>query len=722
MKGHAGSVGILLLLVLGCCCIPVPVFADELSAMFAAVPSSGPSPLTVSFVDQSEGMPVSWVWDFDDDADSSDIGDGNPNPNHTYTVPGIYTPVLTVDNDTATPASNSPWIGGPIVVEPPVLTAGFAPSVRYGFAPLNVTFIDKSVGNINTWNWNFDFTDVDPDTTNSSSEPIPSHTYTKPGVYSVNLTIADNYSTSDALIGDIITVYPEPAPESDFSASPRSGTAPLEVVFTPLTRGSGNFTYQWYFDDHTPISRDPTPVHVFTEAGVYNVTMEVNGSSGSTLVNKTGYIAVSTPPPPTADFAVAPAEGVAPLTVSFIGLSNATGNLHYTWDFGDHSTVISGRNPTHTYEANGTFTVNCTVSDGSRTSTVSRENCVRVLPEIKPQAMFTAYPRSGSVPLEVSFIDQSKGDWPVSWEWYFGDDTPKVYDQNPVHVFEKAGLFNVTLMIHAANGEAILNQTGFVNVTEYKVPNVSFSMAPVYGVAPLRVSFIDQTCRQNCAYEYFWQFGDGNYSRNKSPVWEYRTPGNYHVNLTVTDPSGVSVTGEALEDIWVTDQWNANGPLISNFTANPIRGKNPLSVQFFDATTGTPVAWNWSFGDGTFSGNQSPLHVYSDANNYTVQLETFDKNGNNSVKTKTDYIEVVSNQVTSRFVASYPDYPDMSRVFFNDASDGKGMNWWRWDFGDGTFSYEKSPYHIYSGSSCRVVSHEVSNGFVNGSSAKTVCT
>jgi PKD domain len=60
---------------------PAPVTAD-----FAAVPPSGPAPLTVAFRDTSAGSPTHWRWDF---------GDGTTsyarNPSHTFRAVGRYT-------------------------------------------------------------------------------------------------------------------------------------------------------------------------------------------------------------------------------------------------------------------------------------------------------------------------------------------------------------------------------------------------------------------------------------------------------------------------------------------------------------------------------------------------------------------------------------------------------------------------------------------------------
>jgi PKD repeat protein len=63
------------------------------TANFSGTPTSGTSPLVVSFNDSSSGSPTSWSWNFGDGGSST-----AQNPSHTYTSAGDYTVVLTVSN------------------------------------------------------------------------------------------------------------------------------------------------------------------------------------------------------------------------------------------------------------------------------------------------------------------------------------------------------------------------------------------------------------------------------------------------------------------------------------------------------------------------------------------------------------------------------------------------------------------------------------------------
>lgn len=72
-------------------------------------------------------------------------------------------------------------------------------------------------------------------------------------------------------------------------------------------------------------------------------------------------------------------------------------------------------------------------------------------------------------------------------------------------------------------------------------------------------------------------------------------------------------------------------PPVAGFSGTPRFGTAPLSVQFTDASTGSPTAWAWTFGDGGTSAAQNPLHTYTVPGSYTVTLTVSNSAGGNSV-------------------------------------------------------------------------------------------
>lgn len=65
---------------------------------------------------------------------------------------------------------------------------------------------------------------------------------------------------------------------------------------------------------------------------------------------------------------------------------------------------------------------------------------------------------------------------------------------------------------------------------------------------------------------------------------------------------------------------NPPPPLEAKFYGVPGTDVFPLTVRYYDASTGNPTSWNWSFGDGGNSTEQNPEHVYSAPGTFTVNL------------------------------------------------------------------------------------------------------
>ena len=74
-------------------------------------------------------------------------------------------------------------------------------------------------------------------------------------------------------------------------------------------------------------------------------------------------------------------------------------------------------------------------------------------------------------------------------------------------------------------------------------------------------------------------------------------------------------------------------------------GTAPLSINFINSSTGSITAYAWTFGDGTTSTSQNPVHVYPVAGTYTVSLEVTGPGGTNTKTLQTiDKIVVYSLQ------------------------------------------------------------------------------
>ncbi|MEL6868012.1 MAG: PKD domain-containing protein, partial [Bacteroidota bacterium] len=141
----------------------------------------------------------------------------------------------------------------------------------------------------------------------------------------------------------------------------------------------------------------------------------------------------------------------------------------------------------------------------------------------------------------------------------------------------------------------------------------------------------------------------------------------------------------------------------ADFTSENTTGCAPLSVQFIDESSATTTAWTWSFEQGTpaSSTEQNPTVVYSQQGSFEVSLIAANPAGNDTIS-QTVFIEVEDLPT-----ASFETAVDFTTVNFNNTS--LGGNSYVWDFGDGNFSTNENPVHIYESPDLYTVTLTVTN-------------
>lgn len=79
---------------------------------------------------------------------------------------------------------------------------------------------------------------------------------------------------------------------------------------------------------------------------------------------------------------------------------------------------------------------------------------------------------------------------------------------------------------------------------------------------------------------------------------------------------------------------------VAAFSATPLSGAHPVTVQFTNASTGEGNTYEWDFGDESAKVTTvSPQHTYTTAGTFTVTLKATNSEGTDT-ETKTDYITI----------------------------------------------------------------------------------
>jgi PKD repeat protein len=393
----------------------------------------------------------------------------------------------------------------PIVAAPPLPVANFT----FAANGLTVLFADASTGSPSGWAW--DFGDAQ-----TSSERNPSHTYRSAATYPVMLVVtnAAGQSSKSQFVPVSLGVPPKAA--FDFTVTGQ------QVNFVDMSTDATS--WQWSFGDGAT-SNVRSPVHVYTVAESYTVTLAASNAAGSATANK--VVVIAPPKPPKAAFTVA----VTGQQANFVDAS--TDALTWQWSFGD-GTGGTTRNPIHTYASAGAYTATLTVANTAGSDTAAE--VVTIAAGQPPKSAFT-FKANG---LQVNFADASTGN-PATWNWSFGDGSSSTLP-NPLHVYPAYG--NYTVVLQVANGNGSNSSSQIVTLTAPAPPVASFTATA--NPNNQQVNFVDTSAGNPT--NWTWDFGDHTapVSGVQNPLHTYAAAGTYTVTLTASNASGSSKATQAV--------------------------------------------------------------------------------------------------------------------------------------------------------------------------------
>ncbi len=477
-----------------------------------------------------------------------------------------------------------------------------APTADYSYSGAcfnqEVEFTDLSLanaGNIVSWEW--DFGDG-----NSSTEQNPVHQFesgTGPG-FDVQLTVVNDLGCSNTLMQHIVISDP---PEAGFTYDVDPPCAGNEVLFTDNSiPGSGSITnWMWDLGDGNS-TNGQSFTHIYNDAGLYTVELIVLSNTGcsDTITQSVEIQAL-----PDADFDYT--NGCPGQMLDFTDLSSITqGSIaSWEWDFGDGNTSAD-QNAQHAYTTPGNYNVALKVtSDQGCEHSVTKPLEIYTL----PQADFSfGSACSGD---DVAFTDQSTGGNYnlVSWMWDFGDGSTST-DQNPTHVFENPGQYDVTLTVSHEFG---CSDTKLISVDVHPTPIAAFSWEGV--CANHTFAFTDESDPAGGnLISWTWDFGDGTSSTEQNPQHNWTEAGSYEVSLTVSSENDcVSTLTQTVNVGYVPE---ASFTFQGNCAGNATVFTDMSSVQ-----QGEISSWMWDFDDGITSGEQNPEHVFANEGFFNVWLK-----------------------------------------------------------------------------------------------------
>ncbi|MBN2764646.1 MAG: PKD domain-containing protein, partial [Bacteroidales bacterium] len=628
---------------------------------------SGCIPLEVTFNDSSHSVETIDKWTYLINNTSFNQPSGEPFI-HNFTEPGRFEVLLVIENEYGCKDTSYPVI----IQTGNTLNPDFTISPEVICPGDNILLIDNTMlkDSIDFRH----FTSPELFTTTSGNSTLSVQVFpAATGYKSVQLEVDYNGCISDTIIQQAFYLNP---PAGSFYEVV-SCDSPLEYDFFPDIQMASSL--EWTINDSVIYDNDSIRF-CFPSSGDYLVTLKAYNTGTSCLVSTNKTIKVREVSAGfTGDQVVCYGDSAyfnAALSKDYVTECFSEGFL---WDFKDYTPPRRTYKTrfAHLFPDTGTYVAELVVrADNGCEDTIRKE--VQV---IRPDAQFNTDVDKGCTSgLTVHFTNTSVNEFPVTWEWIFGDNTSDNSSAPTIsHNYESEapGVFWAGLRVKDVYG---CENDHYIPVS-LAGPDVTFNADDNFICAGNQVNF---TASYAGLDSFLWDFGDG-VTSSVAHSHVYNEPGFYDVSLTASKDGchRSSIKTHYISVEKADAIYSLNDSIFDCYPASVIFSHNPSS---------NVVEGTWTFGEDIQPSGyrESYQYTYSKPGTYNTSLRI--RTANNCQASHSKTISVKGPYATFDFEPRSICYGDPVSFHLTSSQDVDEMTW---IFGDGETSKETSPVHNY---------------------------
>jgi large repetitive protein len=624
-------------------------------ALFEPSATIGCSPLTINFNNQSSGHAATFTWDL---AGTTSTTPGDVSRTFVATATAAsFTVLLTVQN-----ACGTSTYSESITVNPQPDAAFSYNILGTMCSPIEVAFMNTSVGDPGTVNWDFD------DGTGSFlSNPGNRYFYNTGNqneTYEVRLSVSNGCGVDEEV--QTIIVQPNHV-HAAFAVNATADCAPFDCVIHNTGTGALQYTYT---EGSTTFATTPNANYTFNDPGTYIVYQIATDGCGFDTTHKVITVLESPVVAFTTDVPQACTNGL----VHFNGSGNAE---NYTWNF-DDGVITSGNSQVHVYANPGNYQVAFTGTSGNGCSTT----VVQSFPvHPTPIAAFD-FDVTGECTPMLSCMNNTSTD-ADTYQWQFGLEEGESTEDQPCNTFinNTNDLVYKTITLTASNQWQCAS-TSIRQIAIKPRPSGYFEMDAYQSCEhPITI----QTHIVDPLSQYFNWFIDGTItSSQQQPALTFEAIGEYTVKFVSENVYGCADSSERVFEVFP--------PVAAAFDSDVQSGCVDFDVQFFSESQNAEFL-QWNFDDGTVVSEYAPDHTFTEPGLYDIELIATSPDGCRDTLVRHNMIEV--HGLPSADFSFTPEktsiyFPDVQ--FFNESPEAVAV---RWRFGTGATSEAMNPVYTF---------------------------
>lgn len=448
-----------------------------------------------------------------------------------------------------------------------------------------------------------------------------------------------------------------------------------------------------------------------TSALMTSTVLVVSGAVGLASIPASASPIINDPPVARATAAPNPAHAGETVVLDGSGSTDEetpSGQLLYSWDFGDDTTPTDQSSAQfevqHAYATAGVYTATLTVRDPQGRS--DTDQVVVEVDDTAPVAHATATPKTAKVSQNIAFdgsgtIDAETPDAGLTFEWDFADGTTGT-GVAPNHAYAEAGSYWVRLTVADPQGVTDTDAVTIIVTNTAPVPDGTITPAsPHVGETVTFDGTATTDAETSAELVYDWDFGDRSpHATSAVATHVYTSTGSRTVRLKVTDPQGLTNTKTFTLSV------TANGAPIAVANASQAMANVGQSVTFDGADSsdpeGTVLTYAWDFDDGTADADTATAtHQFTAPGTYDITLTVTDGFG----LTSTDQVSLaVGNTAPTADLVVAPDPAHALQILSFDGSGSTDAETpdqltYSWLFGDGSstpYGTDPAATHAYA--------------------------